>query len=242
MISPETIEAVKDSVTTRTIEVNGVTYTTREVFDLRRKDPEPAILEMHTLGGLVDYFKNGLDSEQIKGAFLHIVSHAEVRIVGQLFGRFQQRITFAVATFENLFGKSFQFGAQYDRELFNVALQSLFVETPARAKLLSLVGNIKEEMVKQTADDGITQSVNAKAGIALVKEVEAPNPVRLEPFRTFRELDQPESAFVFRMKADPQRGLLCALHEADGGAWKLTAIERIQTYLERRTENLIIVG
>ena len=41
---------------------------------------------------------------------------------------------------------------------------------------------------------------------------------------------QPASKFVFRM--NNSCGVSCALFEADGGEWKLEAMENIQRYLE----------
>jgi hypothetical protein len=242
MISPETIQAIQESVKTETIEIGGVVYTTRPIHDIRKSDPEPKALEIHTLKGLIDYVNGCIDGAQSYKAFAHIVNHAEVRLNSEIFGRFQQRAFYVVAKFEDLFGKSFQFGVQYDRETFNVALQSLFLQTLERDALLSLVGNIKEEAVKQTADDGITQSVTAKSGIAMVKEVAAPNPVTLRPFRTFREIEQPESKFVFRMRNDQGKGLTCALFEADGGAWKLTAMNSIREYIDANCHAVSIIG
>lgn len=65
-----------------------------------------------------------------------------------------------------------------------------------------------------------------------------PSPVRLKPYRTFTEVDQPESDFVFRMKEDKYDGVQCALFEADGGAWKLHAMESIQEYLEEQLKGV----
>ncbi|PFR65873.1 hypothetical protein COK29_26730, partial [Bacillus cereus] len=54
-----------------------------------------------------------------------------------------------------------------------------------------------------------------------------PNPVSLQPYRTFVEVEQPKSNFIFRMKDGPR----CSIHEADGGAWKLQAMNNIEDYL-----------
>lgn len=51
-------------------------------------------------------------------------------------------------------------------------------------------------------------------------------------------MDQPESDFVFRMKEDKYDGVQCALFEADGGAWKLHAMESIQEYLEEQLKGV----
>lgn len=93
--------------------------------------------------------------------------------------------------------------------------------------MLKLVGNVKEEAVNTIGDDGVSQSVVAKMGVATVGNVKVPNPVLLKPYRTFVEVEQPESNFIFRMRKGPE----CALFEADGGAWKLEAIDNIKEYL-----------
>ena len=51
-------------------------------------------------------------------------------------------------------------------------------------------------------------------------------------------MGQPESQFVFRMKEDKYDGVQCALFEADGGAWKLKAMENIKEYFDRELDGL----
>ena len=55
----------------------------------------------------------------------------------------------------------------------------------------------------------------------------------LAPRRTFPEVDQPESPFVLLVKQS-REGMMpeIALFEADGGLWKLTAIQNIKDYLK----------
>ncbi|MNL88119.1 hypothetical protein D3C87_2176490 [compost metagenome] len=48
-------------------------------------------------------------------------------------------------------------------------------------------------------------------------------------------MDQPESAFVFRMQKGPQ----AALFEADGGAWRIQAIGHVASYLADELNELI---
>ena len=55
-----------------------------------------------------------------------------------------------------------------------------------------------------------------------------PNPVTLRPYRTFNEVEQPASQFVFRINKLAN----LALFEADGGKWKLEAVESIANYLK----------
>ncbi len=109
-----------------------------------------------------------------------------------------------------------------------ISLQALFVDEGDRARTLALLGSIRSDEVVTANDDGITQTVIAQAGVVLNRQVEVPNPVTLAPYRTFREVDQPTSPFVLRL-ATPHGQKLpqAALFEADGGAWRLVAMERI---------------
>lgn len=118
------------------------------------------------------------------------------------------------------------FGKYLDVESFIIQMQSKFISSEMTRDLLKIVGNVKEEQVKSTCDDGVSQSVVAKTGIARVEEITVPNPVPLRPFRTFNEVEQPESLFVFRMQNGPQM----ALFEADGGIWRLEAMQNIRTF------------
>ena len=101
-----------------------------------------------------------------------------------------------------------------------------------RALLLKFAGTVESGTLAEYGDDGVTQKATVKTGIASKGDAIVPNPVKLKPYRTFLEVDQPASEFVFRMKQDKYDGVLCALFEADGGAWKMEATERIKKYLE----------
>ena len=78
----------------------------------------------------------------------------------------------------------------------------------------------------------MTQKATIKTGISTVGDAIVPNPVTLRPFRTFVEVEQPESSFVFRMRQGDGRGVECAVYEADGGAWKNEAMESVKEYLK----------
>lgn len=133
-----------------------------------------------------------------------------------------------------------EFGRYMPYENMMIALKSKFVPTDELNELVKLLGTITEENRTAISDDGFTQSVNVKQGIALVGN-RAVNPiVKLKPFRTFVEVDQPESEFLIRLR----QGGEVALFEADGGAWKLEArhniAERLRELLSD-VENILIV-
>lgn len=241
LIPDAAVQAIKDSEKTAVIKIDGKEYATREVFD-PPTDAVPATLRLHTLTGVVDFITGELDTFE-QGIAVHVESHEKVSVISALFGRAEQRAVYAVATSENILGRAFQFGNFVDCETFVIAMQSLFVQTDALASVLRVVGNIKEENVRQASDDGVTQTVTARNGIARVEEVEVPNPVTLQPFRTFREVEQPESQFILRMRQGRDGGLpTCALFEADGGQWKLDAVNRVKKYLAAKLAGYTVIA
>ena len=90
--------------------------------------------------------------------------------------------------------------------------------------------------MKTFLDNGFAQEVAAKRGTgSLVEKVNVPNPVTLKPYRTFLEVDQPESSFVFRLSSGAEnKPPLCALFDASGGALKLDAVLKIKEWLENQ--------
>ena len=160
---------------------------------------------------------------------VHVISENYVKLISNIM-KDSGRETYMAASALN---PTFNFGNYYGVESFIIAMQSCFVPNDDSAQILKVVGNIREEAVKQTSDDGISQAVMAKSGIATVEMVSVPNPVILAPYRTFIEVEQPASKFVFRMKqGQGGSGPSCALFEADGGAWRLEAMKRIKSFLE----------
>lgn len=126
----------------------------------------------------------------------------------------------------------FEYGRYMGNERFIIALQSKFIANDDRALLLQFAGTVKDESIAQYGDDGVTQKATIKTGITSVGDAVVPNPVKLRPFRTFIEVEQPESAFVFRMRQAEGHGVECAIFEADGGAWKNAAMKSIKEYLQ----------
>lgn len=118
----------------------------------------------------------------------------------------------------------------------NIMLQSSFVDNKDRNLLLKVTGNVKDEAVKSVGDNGVSQAVTIKTGVASVSDVVVPNPVTLAPFRTFQEVEQPESKFIFRMKDGPS----AALYEADGGAWRNEAMKNIKSSSKNSLKDLIM--
>lgn len=204
------------------VEIDGRYYSMKTLQLI--KEPKPAQLETTTLTALIDYLKSGMDSKSSEKLLIHIVSPTEVRLHSEL--RFDQdRETYISC--KALTPNNITFNRFIDTEQFNIMLQSSFVENDDRQILLKVTGTIQDKVVKEVGDDGISQAVTIKTGIAKVGDVVVPNPVLLAPFRTFPEVEQPASKFIFRMQSGPA----AALYEADGGAWRNEAMKTIKEYL-----------
>lgn len=119
------------------------------------------------------------------------------------------------------------FSAQVNRAIEEVTenIQNPNTDAGATRKI-----NIKSGTTANYSDDGVSQKTTIKTGVELA-DVIVPNPVKLRPYRTFAEIEQPESSYVFRIK-DAERGPAFKLVEADGGLWKNAVMKKIKEYLE----------
>ena len=189
-----------------------------------------APLETSTLTSIVDYITSEADVRALPANskfVIHVAGHANVELYKEL-NVDKERDHLLSVSFE---GSNFPYGRFQPVENFIINLQSLFVQDENTATLLSFVGSVKNDSSVEQSDDGVSQKATVKQGISLAKNATVPNPVYLRPFRTFSEIEQPQSAFVFRLRKDDSQGVTAALFEADGAAWKHEAIASIQTFL-----------
>jgi len=217
-------------ITKRIVTVGDVEYTAGIAL-LPIRPPMVETLKVHTLAGLVAFLGTYTQDTPL----VHVVDEGLVRVLSPVNLPHRLREIPCEAAYAPLFGgtkgASFEFGSYHAIEAFVVGLQTLFVPTPERDAVLSLVGNITDQAELTVLDDGVSQEVSQRAGVVLQATKKVPSPVTLKPFRTFRELEQPASPFVLRVRRDPSRAPVVALFEADGGAWKLEAIKAIAEFL-----------
>lgn len=210
------------------VELDQGTYTKA---NLTRVETERATtLTVSTLTGLVDYIKANID--ELEGKLLvQVDSYDEVRLYSPLNSDRKRELYIKAKAIlpNNVVYERFM-----DTEIFNIMLQSAFVDNEGKKIILKYTGLVQDEAVKTTGDDGVSQAVTIKTGVASVGQAVVPNPVTLAPYRTFPEIIQPESKFIFRMKEGPN----AALFEADGGAWRNTAILGIKEYLQEALKDV----
>ena len=119
-----------------------------------------------------------------------------------------------------------------------IQIQSLYIPNDDTRYLLKLLSSVSQESKVSSKDNGVSQTVEARTGVALTTNLEVRPYVNLQPFRTFLEVPQPESMFLLRLKEGGSVGL----YEADGGVWKLEATRNISAYFEKELGALIEDG
>ena len=205
-------------------EYEGLRFTTKPHTPIT--PPLPEALQTSTLAGLVETSK----------LITAVPLIAQVRdpktalLCSRELDRFGRRATFAVATAPSW---KHAFGNFLDHESFVIWLKTGFAATEDRERLLRIASNLSGERVTVSVDDGLSQQATVRRGVQIKETTIIQAAYILAPYRTFLELEQPESAFVFRLhngrEDDPP---LCALFEADGGAWAIEAAKRIELHLE----------
>jgi hypothetical protein len=217
---------------TEITEHNGFKYSSRILNQM--PEDEPKIFSTKTLASLVELINKEHSHGALNDLVIHVDSPTKVSVYTTLRDHLDRFSLYsAVAELPNI-----TLDRYLDLEGMNIMLKSTFIDTEAKDKLITLLGNIQEEDIQTTTDDGFSQKVVAKTGIATVSKVTINPIVKLAPFRTFIEVAQPESEFLLRLRKGPE----AALFEADGGAWKLQARKNIKAYFEANLVDLISQG
>ncbi|MDR2485546.1 MAG: hypothetical protein LBD55_09130 [Treponema sp.] len=220
------------------IEVDGKIFARdgRESFQRVLYEPEPETVTIHTLTGLVDFVRANVDKLDFKKHLAVVKSPTEVFLLSALSGEGRKRDEIIHIEVDDKM-RNYTFGQYQEIEGFIISLTSLFEDSPDREKVIKFVSRVHGGTGFTLSDDGVSQIAEVSKGVsgALTENETAPKIVSLKPFRTFRDIDQPESSFLLRLKlVDEERKIVGAcLYEADGGRWRNAAIKGIQEFLEK---------
>lgn len=219
-----------DAEKTEVLEINGRTYADKNLtrYD---KQPKAAKIQAATLTSLVDYIYQ-CNKEFPGSMIIHIVSPTEVRLMSALDKEREREVLFEI----NAETSEFHFDQWYEQERMMIELQANFQKNEDLEVVLKAVGNIVKKNGETYSDDGCSQVATMTTGIATKADVIVPNPVELIPYRTFQEVKQPASKFVFRIgdKEVPAFKIV----EAEGGIWKNEAISNVKTFLMEHLSNM----
>ena len=214
----EAIEFIIGQSRPEIITVDGREYMLPEYAPAR--EPIPSSIETHTLTGLIDYLNHDIDETwDREDLFIHVIGHDKVELKSSLFGRFEQR-----ATLISCDAYDYRKPTWMPVEDFIIHLNADYVRDYDYEYLAKLAAGITQAATREAKDNGVTQTVTVKNGISLVGEQAIKNPVQLQPYRTFPEVEQPVIDFTFRIRE--QNGHpMCNLFESDGNRWRLETIK-----------------
>ena len=228
----EAIQEIVKLAGPKTFDIGGEHYASQE---LCRVDPKKDLPETITLNGLDSLCKlirnEATDLFCDDQILVQVASYNLVRVYTTLDGEMDRCYLYKCQA-DTPEAKTDRW---LDHETAVIQLQSMFIPNEDTAYLLSLLSSISKDSKVTTTDNGVTQTVEARKGVALMGNVQIKPRVTLRPFRTFLEIEQPESEFILRLDDDGEINLI----GADGGAWKLEAVRNIAAYFETQLKDLV---
>lgn len=225
----EAIEKILSLAPPTTYQIDGHTYASKELELIDPPKDRPRNLEVSGLDSLCKLIKTELDKIGTT-VMIRVVSYDRVEVFTTYLQDFTRYQLYSARADIPGFRTGFR-----EREQALIELRSLFLQNEGVAYLLGLLSRMSEQSQVDTHDNGVTQTVETVQGIALKANETIKPRVSLAPFRTFLEVEQPESEFLLRVSEDGKIGLF----EADGGVWKLEAKQNICQYFDERLESLI---
>jgi hypothetical protein len=216
-------------------------YTTKQVFEVQPKPPsQPETVKVLTLAGFAQLVEEKIDGLDTKDFFIHVVDHETVELVASTTDKYGRRLTLITA--EPVEFEGFRFGQWTEQENFIIGVASKFADTDDKQYVLATASSLTTAATSLSEDNGFSQTATVKAGMKTAETVKLKGVVELAPFRTFPEVGQPISNFVFRAKTSPNGPPLLMLVEADGGKWKIDAINEVKSALQKMALEPTIVA
>lgn len=219
-------------------EVEGSTFVINAEGEYQEMLPtifHPDTLSLNSLDALVKLVKTEA-SEMDTPLYITIPDHMTVRCFGQpsTDERYFRQVYYeAHATDVPGWGEKNTLGF----EEAQIALRTRFQETQDTLYTMKLVSDISLGAKVIYNDNGIATTITTQKGVALQTNEQIRPIVKLRPYRTFQEVEQPESIFLIRVS---DRGI--SFIEADGGMWKLSARETIKKFLEEQLPQEVSEG
>ena len=208
----EFIEHIQSTTKPQIFEKDGATfvvYAEEAPHQLRPDIDHPDILPLHSLDALVNLVRTEASKAETP-LYITIPDHLTVRCFGQPQpdARFFRQMYYeAKATDVPGWGEMVQLGFYALKLLSDICCGAKVVYN----------------------DNGIATTVTTQKGVALQSNEQIRPIITLKPYRTFQEVEQPESIFLIRVN---ERGI--TFTEADGGMWKLKARQTVKAFLEEQ--------
>lgn len=237
----EMIEKIEQMAKPEVYDVEGHTYAIGEDGEAREIIPEAVYQEcllLNSLDALVQMVRTegvSVDRSADK-LYLSVKDHMTVACFGHPQKDLREaRISYYEAQAKDVPGWDSEVKMPFDKAA--VALQTRFQEGGDRDYTLTLLSQITCGAKVTYNDIGVATTVVTQKGVSLQQNSTIRPLVKLRPYRTFQEVEQPEGLFLIRID---ERGI--SFTEADGGMWKLSARKTIRAYLEEALKDEISTG
>lgn len=231
----EAIQEIVKLAGPKVFDIGGEHYASQNLCRVDPKKDFPETITLNGLDSLCELILNEATSlfcdDQI---LVQVVSYNHVRVYTALDGEMDRRYLYKCQA-DTPEAKTDRW---LDHEAAIIQLQSMYIPNEDTAYLLNLLSSVSKDSKVTTLDNGVTQTVEARKGVALMGNVQVKPRVTLRPFRTFLEVEQPESEFILRLNDNGEINLI----GADGGAWKLEAVRSIAAYFEENLKDLVEMG
>lgn len=217
----------------KTYQIHGDTYSDRELVRIAPHIDRPTPIKIRSLDGLVNLIQNEYDVFSDRYPIFVDIQNPRTVSVFTTFGDEMQRDFLYVCECD-----APKFDRQWmDHEEAIIALRSMFVQDESSdiEYVLKLLSSISNESSVTSSDNGLSQTVETRQGVALNQRTQVRPRVTLRPYRTFLEVIQPASEFLLRLDKSGRVGLL----PADSGMWTMTAKDSIEFYVSMKLKSLI---
>ena len=214
-------------------EVDGSVYSNQKLVHIQDKKPMPRCIDLTGLDSICKMVRNEAEHVGLQ-IFIQVKDYKSVSVFTSLDSD-EDRLYLYKCLADTPAVTTGRFMA-YENAV--IELRSLYIPNEGTKYLLQLLSSISNESKVTSSDNGVTQQVEARSGIALNSMVKIEPRVTLQPFRTFIEVEQPASEFLLRINERGEIGFF----PADGGVWKLEATRNVAGYFENALKDLIEAG
>lgn len=227
------IEKIESMAKPFIYEEDGQVFSNKEMIHVMDKKPMPACIDLTGLDSVCKMVRNEYKHVGLQ-IFIQVTDYKNVCVFTEL-DEDEDRLYLYKCRADT---PELTTGRFMDYAKAVIELRSLYIPNQGTQYLLQLLSSISNESKVTSTDNGVTQQVEARSGIALNSMVKVEPRVSLQPFRTFIEVEQPESEFLLRINERGEIGFF----PADGGVWKLEATRNVAGYFEEALEDLISAG
>lgn len=222
----ETLVNLKDN---KIYKIEGKDYSDNPLNLIEPPRYKPRNIEVSGISSIVNLIKTEIEKLNAP-LFVEVDAFNKIAVYSTYDERFERQSLYTAVSDT----PHFQFGWKEYNEAM-IAFRSQFEQGEDIEYILNLLGSITDENTVKNEDNGLAQTVEVRKGIGMKGKENIRPIVKLRPYRTFKEIKQPESQFLLRLNDKGEIGLF----EADGGMWKLEAKKGIAYELEWQLKDLI---